>query len=71
MSLGRQLLVADYNNDSIFDFYIADTNYLLLALIGLHFPKCYRKLLVNYPDYNYCIASLRNIYPLNILRIYI
>ena len=25
MSLGRQLLVADYNNDSILDFYIADT----------------------------------------------
>ena len=25
MSLGRQLLVADYNNDGILDFYIADT----------------------------------------------
>ena len=24
MSLGRQLLVADYNNDNIFDFYVAD-----------------------------------------------
>ena len=24
MSLGRQLLVADYNNDSILDFYVAD-----------------------------------------------
>ena len=25
MSLGRQLLVADYNNDNILDFYVADT----------------------------------------------
>jgi len=24
MSLGRQLLVADYNNDNILDFYVAD-----------------------------------------------
>jgi hypothetical protein len=30
MSLGRQLLVADYNNDDILDFYVADTG------IGTH-----------------------------------